>query len=456
MRIRLPEFIAILCMTSLFSFPGAGKLQAQDMRSVISDSATVDECIRYAFTNQPYVRQLKLDENITRQNIRIALSDWFPQINGSASLQDNLKLPVIYLPDFANPSGPKIQVETGVNFNSGLSLSLGQTIFNRDVYIAGSTAKLVRKQSTQTTKSALTDLVVQISKAYYDVLLSVEQLRIIQEDIDRLAQTQHDTYVSYKNGVSDNTDYKRATISLNNAIAQKRGAEEAIRSKLSLLKQLMGYPDDKPLSLKNEYISLKDEVLLDTLQAPEFNDRIEYQLLKTNLGLQRSNILYNRLSLLPTLSGFADYNINYQNDTFSELYKKSFPNSAIGLTLNIPVFQGTKRIQSIKKARLEYERLTLDTLRLRDQISSEYVQAMASYKSNLEAYRMTAKNIDIAQDVYNTIKLQYNQGIKTYLEVIVSETDLMSARINNLNALYTLMFSKLDVERALGKISVDY
>ncbi len=81
---------------------------------------------------------------------------------------------------------------------------------------------------------------------------------------------------------------------------------------------------------------------------------------------------------------------------------------------------------------------------------------MADYKSNLTAYRITQENIDIAQEVYNTVKLQYNQGIKTYLEVIVSETDLMSARINNLNALFMLMFSKLDVERALGKISIDY
>ena len=81
---------------------------------------------------------------------------------------------------------------------------------------------------------------------------------------------------------------------------------------------------------------------------------------------------------------------------------------------------------------------------------------MASYKSNLAAYLITQQNIEIAQDVYSTVKLQYNQGIKTYLEVIVSETDLMSARINNLNALFMLKFSKIDVLRASGKISVDY
>jgi outer membrane protein len=89
-------------------------------------------------------------------------------------------------------------------------------------------------------------------------------------------------------------------------------------------------------------------------------------------------------------------------------------------------------------------------------MNTQFVSAMAAYKSDLASYRMTSQNIEIAGEVYNTVKLQYNQGIKTYLEVIVSETDLMSARINNLNALFMLMFSKLDVQRATGSISVDY
>ena len=105
---------------------------------------------------------------------------------------------------------------------------------------------------------------------------------------------------------------------------------------------------------------------------------------------------------------------------------------------------------------MQYERLALDTLNIRNEMNTQFVAAMSSYKSDLASYLMTRQNIEIAQEVYNTVKLQYNQGIKTYLELIVSETDLMSARINNLNALFMLMFSKLDVQRASGTISVDY
>jgi outer membrane protein len=445
---------SLIIWGSLFCFSSG--LYGQSSQSVISDSATVEECIKYAMQNQPLVKQLKLDEGIAKQNVRIALADWLPQINATAGLSHYLKEPVVLFPNFSDPTGPKIEITTGVLNNSSVQFSANQTIFNTDVYLAGRTAKDYRKQSSQTTTSSLIEVVVGINKAFYDVLLSYQQLDIIKEEIDRLSKSLKDAYALYSNGTSDVIDYKRATIALNNALAQKKNAEETIKSKMSTLKQQMGYPNDKPLTLNSNKNLMEKDVMVDTLQNLNVNNRIEYQLLQTNLRLQKARLDYYRLGFLPTLSAFADYNLIYQNDAFSDLYKRSFPNSIIGLNLSFPIFQGTKRIQNVRKSNFQYQRLELDTLNTSNEINTQYVTAMAAYKGNMAAYRITLQNINIAQEVYNTVQLQYNQGIKTYLEVIVSETDLMSARINNLNALFMLMFSKIDVQRALGKISIDY
>ena len=441
-------WITFLCLSS--------GLRAQNQQNIISDSATINDCIKYAMHNQPLVKQLNLDEGIARQNIRIALADWLPQVNASAGLQHYLKQPVFLFPDISNPTGPKILIPNGVLYNSNIQFSATQNIFNNDVYIAGRTAGNYRLQASQTARSALIEIVVEINKAFYDVLLSREQLNIIKEEIDRLSKSLKDAYALYQSGTSDVIDYKRATISLNNALSQKKNAEESIKAKISYLKQVMGYPNEKPLNLSSNILSMEKDAIIDTLQNINVYNRIEYQLLQTNLKLQKSKTDYYRMSFLPSLSAFANYNIIYQNDVYNQLFKSSYPNSTIGLSLSFPIFEGTKRIQNIKKSKMQYERLTLDTLNTRNEMNTQFVSAMASYKSDLAAYRMTQQNIEIAQDVYNTVKLQYNQGIKTYLEVIVSETDLMSARINNLNALFMLMFSNIDVKRALGEISVDY
>jgi outer membrane protein len=406
--------------------------------------------------NQPLVKQLKLDEGITDQNIKIALSDWLPQINSTAGVQRYLKQPVSIFPNFSNPSGPKIPVTAGVLNNSLLSFTATENLFNSDVYIAGRTKKNYRLQSSQTTHSVLIELVVELNKAFYDLLLSYGQVGLINDQMGRLSKSLKDAYSQYQNGTTDVIDYKRATIALNNAQVQKKSSEESINVKTSYLKQLMGYPAEKPLILNAGISSIEKDVMVDTLETLNLYDRIEYQLLQTNLRLQKANIEYYRFGFLPSLSAFANYNISYQSDVASELYKRNYPYAIVGLTLSLPIFQGTKRIQNIRKSKMEYEKLALDTLSTRNEMSTQYVSAMASYKSNLASYRLTRQNAEIAQDVYNTVKLQYNQGIKNYLEVIISESDLMSARINNLNALFMLMFSKIDVQRALGKISVDY
>ena len=74
------------------------------------------------------------------------------------------------------------------------------------------------------------------------------------------------------------------------------------------------------------------------------------------------------------------------------------------------------------------------------------------YKSNLNNYYVQRDNLSLARDVFNTIELQYRNGVKAYLDLITSETDLRTAQVNYSDALYQVLSSKLDVEKALGTI----
>ncbi len=78
--------------------------------------------------------------------------------------------------------------------------------------------------------------------------------------------------------------------------------------------------------------------------------------------------------------------------------------------------------------------------------------AMATYKANLNDWQVARYNVTLSEEVYNTIKLQYDEGIKTYLDLMAAETDLRTTQINYLNALYAVLSGKLDVQQALGDI----
>jgi outer membrane protein TolC len=135
------------------------------------------------------------------------------------------------------------------------------------------------------------------------------------------------------------------------------------------------------------------------------------------------------------------------------LYNANYPNSFAALTLSLPIFQGGKRKFSIAQSEWELKRLDWGMVNLKNAISAEYAQALASYKSQLAVYQAIKENLDLAQEVYDVIRLQYQSGIKAYLEVINAETDLRTAKINYYNTLFQVLSSKIDLEKALGQIN---
>jgi outer membrane protein len=434
----------IFSFVLIFLFVSSAFPQSDASQDSLLGKTTLQDCIQYALAHQPSIMQSLLDEEIAAKEVHSKLADWFPQLDLNANFQHNYKLQTSIIQGNL--------VRFGVINTSNAQFTLTQTIFDRDVLLASSTAGEVEQQAAQTTTEKKIDLVVNVSKAFYSALLSQEQLDLVNQDLARLQQSQKDTYYQYKSGVVDKTDYMRATIALNNAKAEQKQDSEAVNTSYAYLKDQMGYPNDETLDLVYDRDEMENNIYVDTTRSIDFTKRIEYQLLQTAKSLQESNLDYYDWSFLPSLSAFGAYNFNFMNDKLSELYQKNYPTSYIGLQLSFPIFEGGKRIQQIQEASLELKRSEYDIQSFKNSAGANYVQALSSYKSNLNNYNVQKENLDLAKQVYNTIELQYKSGIKTYLDVITAETDLRTTEVNYISALYQVLSSKLDVQKALGEI----
>ncbi len=437
-RYTLVCFTFLLLVSSLPSW-------SQAVKDSLLQQASLEDCIQYAFKHQPALQQSLLDEQITERQIQGRLADWYPQIGLNYNYTYNFQLTPAYF------SGTV--VKTGTTYASTLGLGATQNIFNRDVLLASRTAGDVRKQYKQATSETKIDIVVNVSKAFYDVLLTQKQIDLLNDDIVRLKDSLKNARDQYEGGIVDKTDYKRATISLNNSLAEKKTAEETLKQRYVYLKQQMGYVSGNDIALLYDSVRLATEVFIDTSAAVKYDNRIEFQLLETRKRLQVADLQYNRWSYYPVVSAFGAYNVGgFLSNSFSNLYTNNYPNSYAGLQLTFPIFQGGKRVQNIRAAELQVKRIDWDIVALQTSINSEYAQAMAAYKSNLNEYIVLKDNLALAEEVYDIIQTQYKAGIKTYLDVIVAESDLRTSQVNYTNALYQLLTSKLDVQRALGDI----
>ncbi|MCR5886634.1 TolC family protein [Hymenobacter sp. J193] len=417
-----------------------------------SGPLTLAQCLQYAISNQPLLRQARLDEEAADADIRIARAAWLPQVGLTASVQHYFGLPYTVIPI----DGINTPRQVGLRNTSTLGLSGTQVLYNNEVNLASRGARFTRQGAQQNTVGTRIDVVADVSKAFYDILLSERQLAVFQEDIIRLQRNLRDARARYDVGLVDKTDYLQAEISLNNSLAGRKQAQESINAKKAYLRQLMNLPQAQPLALQHDTLRLEQEAVFDTTAALDPANRIEIQQLQTRKALQNLNVDYYRLGFLPSFSAFGNYNSVFQNNRFGDLYGQRFPNSYAGLQATLPIFTGFRRTQNLRRARLLNQRLDEDILNTRNQINTEYARALASYKGYYNDYLMGQRNLELSRQVYQVVNLQYREGIKTYLDLLVAQTTLRTSQLNYYSALFQVLASKVDVQRALGALPTEY
>ena len=439
------KFILIGIFT-LFSFVTTSFSQSTiTPKDSILETASLDRCIQYALIHKPLIQQSLLDQESIDLAIKGKLADWYPQIGLDYNLQRNFQLPTA----FSNNT----YFQSGTLNSSAAAFSASQTLFNKDVFLAKKSANEVKNQSKQSLENKKIEVVVNVSKSFYDVLLTQKQIELLNSDINRLQISLKNAYNQYKDGIVDKIDYKRASIALNNAKAQLKSQQELLKAKEALLKNAMGYSASGNFTLQYDTLQMEKELVIDTLQTINYSNRIEYKQLETTRRLQEYNLQYTKWNYYPSVSAFGAYNFNYLNNDFGKLYGTNYPNSYAGVKFSLPLFQGNKRVYQSKAAEIAIKRIDWDLIQLRNTIKTQYEQALSNYKSSLNDYILLKENLQLANEVYNTIQLQYKSGVKNYLEVITAESDLRNAQVNYTNALYQVLSAKVDVQQALGVIN---
>lgn len=422
-----------------------------------TDSLTLENILSLAMENNPLLNQYRNQWDITDLQVKSGTSGWLPQLGVAGEYNRYFSQPVAIFPDFNDPGSGRFQeVRTGVPFNSSLNFSVNQALFNNDLVRIRAQSNQLRKQAAQSIEEFKIDLVVAVARAFYEVLLAQEQVSLTEEDLNRQKKQVEDAQLLFEAGLTDQVDYKRALITLQNSQSALFQYKEEIKVKKAQLKTLTGLSTGSDFGLRVSYEELLDKISADTLDHAEPEQRIEYGIINTQKSIQQAELSYQKRTFLPSLSALYNYNILFLSPVGSQLFDRSYPYSFIGLRLNYPIFQGGKRTYDVKAAGLQLRNLELEQENLKNEIKQEYQTALSNYKNQLYILKTQELNRELAEEIYEVVSMQYEEGIKNFLEVIVAETDLRTSRINYYRALFGVLTGKLDLERARGEIITDY
>jgi outer membrane protein TolC len=420
-------------------------------------SLTLVQCIDYALQHQPGLNISLININVAKTTNAINLSGALPQASASGDL-------IHYLQQSSGNNSAAVNTgTTGSTTNTSSrqgytntfipGVAVTQALFNPSLLYAYKSAPLYVKQAQQATDSTKIFVVSAVTKSFYNLLLTLEQINVFKEDTAEFGKSYRDAYHQYKGGIVDETDYEQAEITLNNTKAQLKQANENVIPQYAALKQVMGFPPDKQFNVVFDTLEMMKSIHIDTSQQLEYEKRIEVQELKTSKDLQLQLVNYYRYSFLPTVSAFYNYNLAFENNNFSNLLGASYPTQLIGLSFNIPIFTGFNRINNLRKAKLQQQILNWNETDLKSRIYSEYTSALANYKGNYYNLETLQKNVALSRRVYFVVTLQYKQGIVPYLNVITAESNLITSEISYLNALFQVLSNKIDLQKAMGNIS---
>ena len=450
MKTGIKQFI----FAGVLSFAGfIANGQQKDTTSQVHNF-TVDDAVSFALKNSVQVRNALVDLRMQEQSNKEITAQALPQINASGSLTDYLDIPTSLIPaEFTGgPAGTYIPIQFGTKYNASGGISVSQILFDGQVFVglqARSTSLQFYSKQAEVTQESIK---VNVMKIYYQLVVGRQQLTTVQANIDRFEKLLHDTKEMYKQGFAEQLDVDKVQVQLINLQTTKVKTQNQLDAGNASLKFLMNMPQKDQLVLVDSLTqeSLKENILAENYQ---YTDRKDYQLLQLNRKLNEFNIRRYKLSYLPTLSANGNYAANAQRQKF-DFFKGGpwYKTSLIGLSLQVPIFDGFAKKARINQAKFALEKTDNNIEQLMASIDNDIKQSSLNITSALVTVDAQKKNMELAERVYNSTKLKYEQGLGSNQEISTAQTDLVTAQNNFYSSLYDAIIAKIDYQKAAGKL----
>lgn len=439
----------------LFAFVSVHFLQAQTQEQ---KAFSLKEAQVYAVQNSYFTRMATMDEEKAIKKVRETTAIGLPQISGNASLQHFLAIPVQVIPNFLaglpgmGPQPEFIEAQFGVDYNASVGLSVSQLLFDGS-YIVGLQAAKTYKELAQINRlKSDVEIRDQITKAYANVLVARENRRTINENKTLLQQTLSETQMLYKEGFVEEQDVQQLEILLNQSESQLINADELLNTTQDMLKFVMGLPLNieiewtEPLESMIAY-GTNNEVLTQSFSG---NINLDYKLALTNERLMFLNMRNERAQYLPKLNASFNYMQNYMNTDLSFNKNRWFPNSVVGVNLNVPIFSSFMRYNRVQQAKIDLEKAQLQTEMQERQLQLDYARFKADYQFALNQYKNTKQNMTLVESIVNKELVKYNEGMSSSLNLANAQIQYVQIQGGYIQSIMRLVQSRSELDKILN------
>lgn len=417
---------------------------------------TVKQAVDYALLHEAKVQNARLEEEVSRQNVREIVGLGTPQINGTAEVSDFIEIPTSFIPGefFGGEPGEYIGVQFGQQWIANAGLTATQLIFDGSYLVGLKASRTYQDLSRKQTRATQTETVVNVSKAYYSALVADSRLALIEANIDRLKSLFNETRILNENGFVEKLDVDRVELSYNNLLVEK---DKILRLKdlsYALLKFQMGMDPRQEITLtdKLQDFPLQDVAIPDSV---DFNKRPEYGVIETQRRLQELDLKRYNSAYYPSLAAFGSLSANASRNEFDffDTGKKWYPTAIVGLRLTVPIWDGLQRNSRVQQSKLKLKQVENSITQVKQGFSLDLLNTKSNYQNSLASLETTKRNRDLAIEIARVSRIKYQNGVGSSLDLVTAETSLRESEANYFNTLYDAIISKIDLDKSTGNIT---
>lgn len=407
----------------------------------------LEDCIRYAVSNNLEIKKSKLEADKADQNYRQSIWNMMPAIGASSTAGYNFGRTVVE-GDLVSQS----YFYNSYNLSASMELFNGFSRQNQISYYK------FKKYAARNSEYSVSDnLAFEVMNYYYDVIYYEELLRIAREQkkLSGIIETKTEAYV--KTGLKAQADLLEVKADLEKEELVCIQTENKLLSTWINLKKAMNINPDSTMLLtgcsgsitQGDTANLNVRTIYDNYisWAPRVKTyEYESKAGRKNISIQRSGFfpyLETGISLgtyfYPT-AGNKDF--NYQI--------KANQNQYTGLSLNIPIFSRNKNITSIRIAKLDYESAKTGLEQTKQDLLYEVITNYNDFKASLSEFSQAKKQLEADTLAYQAAEKKYDQGMINVVDFYTAKNRMTVTEGQVLHSRLTAEIKKRVIDFYMG------
>ncbi len=433
--------LTLMCVTAV---PAVAQENTEATESPVV--LTLDEALQIALSDNPTVKVA--DKTIEKKQYakKGTYAALWPEIAASATYQRYIKKQTFYIMEQTMEVGTTNNVSAGVN----AVMPLVNAQLWKSLKLSAMDVELAVEQA----RSSRIDMVEQVSKAFYQVLLAKDSYDVYKRVYDNAVENHRIIEKRYSVGQVSEYDFIRSQVSVANAEPNVFNAENSIVLALWQLKALLGIDLDKDIDCVGRLADYEVELNAQVEMGDLSNNSTMKQLdIQTDMLEQALKI--KRAANLPTLALSIGYNFVAMDETMEVFHYQWNPYSVAAFSLNIPIFAGGKRRAEINQARIDLESLQLQKENTERQLRTAMMSYYSNMLTNVKQFHASSQTISQAKRGYEIAVKRYEVGGGTLVDVDNSQLAYTQAELSRSTAIFNYLTNQVSMAKVMGVSAVN-